>query len=991
MKKLLVTVFAVIMLLSLMVTVFAAGLTASVNDCRSCRGDTVRFTVNLSNRVEVKSGSVSVQYDSSVLELVSGEWYIDGAESCTFDLPSNSGTFSTSEATVIVGSVFYATFKIKDDAEFDTFPVSLNLALKDATGNNIALTNKSGSITVYCEHNGGTATCTAQAICEICNQPYGDILPHSYVQQVAKEDYLKSAATCTAEAVYYYSCICGAKGTETFTYGGKLPHTYNQQVTTDTYLKSAATCTAKATYYYSCSCGAKGTESFEYGELLDHTYDREVASEVYKKSDADCLNAAVYYKSCICGVVGTETFTSGSALGHTGGTATCTEQAVCTRCNQPYGEKLPHTYDQEVVSEAHKKSDADCLNAAVYYKSCTCGAIGTETFTSGAALGHTGGTATCTEKAVCTRCNQPYGETLPHTYDQEVISEAHKKSDADCLNAAVYYKSCTCGANGAETFTVGSALGHTGGTATCTEKAVCTRCNQSYGEKLPHTYDRQVATQTYLKSAATCTEKAVYYYSCSCGEKGSETFAYGALLAHTYDQEVASEAYQKSAADCQNAAVYYKSCTCGAIGTETFTYGFALGHTGGTVTCTARAVCTRCNQPYGEKLPHTYDRQVTTDEYEKSVATCTEKAVYYYSCTCGAIGVETFTFGSALGHTGGTATCTEKAVCDRCNQPYGETLPHTYSQKIISESYKKSDADCLNAVEYYRSCTCGAIGTETFTLGSALGHTGGTATCAQQAVCDRCNQPYGETLPHNYNQEIASEAHKKSDADCLNAAVYYKTCTCGAHDTKTFTVGSALGHIEVIDAAVAATCTTTGLTEGKHCDRCGEILVAQKEIAVLDHEFDDWTPSKDPTCTEPGEDIRTCPNCGETETREIGADSHTWTDATCTTPKTCTVCGKTEGEPLDHNFGEWSGTGEAGEQERTCSSCGETETAVCCIICGRENICISIIPLCWLCLLILLLIVLAVIVVVCWIVFKKSKKNAEDQSEEENVDADEKP
>ena len=46
-------------------------------------------------------------------------------------------------------------------------------------------------------------------------------------------------------------------------------------------------------------------------------------------------------------------------------------------------------------------------------------------------------------------------------------------------------------------------------------------------------------------------------------------------------------------------------------------------------------------------------------------------------------------------------------------------------------------------------------------------------------------------------------------------------------------------HTEVVDAARAATCTTTGLTEGKHCSVCNELLVAQEETAMLDHTYND--------------------------------------------------------------------------------------------------------------------------------------------------------
>ncbi len=54
---------------------------------------------------------------------------------------------------------------------------------------------------------------------------------------------------------------------------------------------------------------------------------------------------------------------------------------------------------------------------------------------------------------------------------------------------------------------------------------------------------------------------------------------------------------------------------------------------------------------------------------------------------------------------------------------------------------------------------------------------------------------------------------------------------------------------------------------------------------------------EDATCTEP----KTCSVCGETEGEPLG---HTWEDATCTAPKTCSVCGETEGEPVDHRFGD---------------------------------------------------------------------------------------
>lgn len=111
-----------------------------------------------------------------------------------------------------------------------------------------------------CEHSGGKATCTERAKCEICGAEYGEMKPHSYAHIKASE-YLKSAATCTAKAVYYTSCTeCGlsSKGTEneaTFEYGNALGHSFGKWSLT------APTCTADGSRVRKCSrCDKVETE-----------------------------------------------------------------------------------------------------------------------------------------------------------------------------------------------------------------------------------------------------------------------------------------------------------------------------------------------------------------------------------------------------------------------------------------------------------------------------------------------------------------------------------------------------------------------------------------------------------------------------------------------------------------------------------------------------------------------------------------------------------
>ena len=91
----------------------------------------------------------------------------------------------------------------------------------------------------------------------------------------------------------------------------------------------------------------------------------------------------------------------------------------------------------------------------------------------------------------------------------------------------------------------------------------------------------------------------------------------------------------------------------------------------------------------------------------------------------------------------------------------------------------------------------------------------------------------------------------------------------------------AKGHTEVIDAKVDATCTEPGKTEGKHCSVCNEVLVAQEEIPATDHKWDNGKVTKEPTATEDGVKTFTCTACGETKEETIPAtgEKTVWGDA----------------------------------------------------------------------------------------------------------------
>ena len=104
-------------------------------------------------------------------------------------------------------------------------------------------------------------------------------------------------------------------------------------------------------------------------------------------------------------------------------------------------------------------------------------------------------------------------------------------------------------------------------------------------------------------------------------------------------------------------------------------------------------------------------------------------------------------------------------------------------------------------------------------------------------------------------------------------------------------------HVAVTDAAVEPTCTEKGLTEGKHCSKCGKILTAQTEIDALGHDLENHD-GQEATCTEKGwNEYDTCKRigCGYTTYQEIPALGHTEVVDDAIAP-TCTEKGKTEGK-----------------------------------------------------------------------------------------------
>ena len=389
-----------------------------------------------------------------------------------------------------------------------------------------------------------------------------------------------------------------------------------------------------------------------------------------------------------------------------------------------------------------------------------------------------------------------------------------------------------------------------------------------------------------------------------------------------------------------------------------------VSHTGGTATCTERAVCEVCNEPYGELAAHTGGK-----------ATCTERAV----CE-----VCNQSYGELAAHTGGTATCTERAVCEVCNQPYGEPPAHTGGTEFptctTGRTCKKCGAEygilghmwttrmSLGNGTHRRSCMrCGAVDTANCT--------GGTRTCFQRSVCIYCRSEYGDLYPHqlktfkrpatcrqegleytrctaegcNYrtpdiitpkqhNLKKAREFTREPTCTKPGWKSYYLCTTCTTYSETDWV--EKLGHDPILHEAKAPTCTEKGWNAYETCSRCNHTTYA--ELPALNHDLEQHA-AKAPTCTEIGWDAYdTCSRCNYNTCAELPALNHDYqavtVDPTCEadgyTVFTCSRCKDSyTADPTDklgHQFGAWSPNG-TGSQSADClrQGCAHTGSTDC--------------------------------------------------------------
>ena len=535
---------------------------------------------------------------------------------------------------------------------------------------------------------------------------------------------------------------------------------------------------------------------------------------------------------------------------------------------------------------------------------------------------HTGGTETptCTTGKICRLCWSEYG-ILGHDWDawtsngDGTHTRRCKRSNCD----AVENESCSGGT----------------GTFTCTTGKTCEKCGAEYGI-LGHdwgawTSDGDGTHGTHTRRCTRCDKEETE--SCSggatCTSPGVCATCGGSYYGGHDWGEWSSAGNGTHIRNCKNC---YKVDTASC--------------TGGTATCTAKAVCEACGGEYGEKDPNNHDLV----QHAAKAPTCTEPGWNAYE-TCSRCDHTTYAELPALNHDlvyykAKDPTCTEPGcdayeTCSRCDYTtYVErpALKHDLRQRVIKAP------TCTQMGWAYETCSrCDYFATP---LLPALNHdleqhAAKAPTCTEKGwnayeTCSRCNyNTYAEQPALNH----ALEQHAAKAPTCTEKG-WNAYETCSRCNYNTYAEQPALKHDLVHHDAQAPTCTEIGWDAYKTCSRCDYTTYA--ELPALNHALVNHD-AKAPTCTEIGWDAYdTCKNCDYNTYVELPALNHDYQAVTvaptCETDGytvfTCSRCKDSyTADPTDklgHQFGAWSPNG-TGSQSADClrQGCAHTGSTDC--------------------------------------------------------------
>ena len=394
--------------------------------------------------------------------------------------------------------------------------------------------------------------------------------------------------------------------------------------------------------------------------------------------------------------------------------------------------------------------------------------------------------------------------------------------------------------------------------------------------------------------------------------------------------------------------------------------------TGGTATCSAKAVCVVCGGKYGERNPNNHDLV----HHDAKAPTCTEIGWNAYE-TCSRCNYTTYVELPAqhdfVYHQAKPATCKEKGwdayrTCSRCDYTDYVELPALKNHDL--KQYVTKAPTCTEiGFAFVRCWRCDYYASQVL---PALNHdlkqyAAKAPTCTEKGwnayeTCSRSGCDYTTYVELPAQHDLVH--HDAQAATCTEIGWNaYETCSRLGCNYTTYQEIPALNHDLVQHDAQAATCTEKGWDAYDTCSRCDYTTYAEQPAlnhALVHHD------AQAPTCTEKGWNAYdTCSRCDYTTYAEQPALNHDYqavtVEPTCETDGytvfTCSRCKDSyTADPTDklgHQFGAWSpnetGSQSAGCLRQGCAHTGSTdcrkftfrtaegETLTFCPVCGQAE------------------------------------------------------
>ena len=506
----------------------------------------------------------------------------------------------------------------------------------------------------------------------------GDIPTHSFGAWINTDD-----------TNHYKSCSCGKQtevGAHDYTdatdtscnvcgHDRTVPHTHGSGTKLN---GQGATCTVNGWKdYYQCSCGRYYTEAACTNEIADlaawKTGDGKIAAShnygnLIAKKDANCTETGMkaHYECSVCHTLFDE------------------NQNVKTEAELTIATNDSHSFGAW-ASNGNGTHTRTCSRNAAHKQTENCA----------------GGTATCTQKANCSTCGGAHGAFGEHQYGTLIPAVAEKHTQTElAAGVAAHYKCSVC-------------------QKYFTENKAETTLDALTGETPTHSYGDWITS-----------DPTNHWKVCECGKKDAEgahgytdasdmtcnTCGHDRTAPHTHGN---GQKVNGQAASCiENGWKDYYQCSCGKIYTDqactneitdlvSWKAGdgkIAASHNYGTLIAKKDANCTETGMQahYECSVCHTLfdENQNVKTEAELTIATNDSHSFGAWASNGNGMHTRTCSRNAAHKQTencaGGTATCTQKAICSTCSTAYGSLAAHQHSAEWSK-----------NADTHWHECTCG--------------------------------------------------------------------------------------------------------------------------------------------------------------------------------------------------------------------------------------------------------------------------------------------